>query len=468
MRNIFIIATLLISFCGNAQKNQTTYIITYQMANSKRQINISYQDQMVYLSKPVDKIQNYIDLKNERNISSINHQDTTYQLLTPFNELPQPVLKEETENILGYNCKKATYTYFSNRIDVWYTEKTKAKGSPYQRYLPNKNALVLKVMINGGREITATDVSENENQLSAFSISPSAKTVSQAEFEEIKINSRYDRIQIFKEEQVNFNPELVVAKGDQLKNDVTYRFSKGSVIMKKIKLTDRLKNSAYVFAKLHCKSNGDAYDRTGSVFIIPGKNEGLVTLLDAYQKGIEVLPVYQDNSGQQYQGISRTDQYMPPIEIMRFFTSFGADHFNEKREINNYDWATNVEYKQEVTALIPNDQDEIWVGVFVGNYDSGGHIVNLELDFYPDFGEDKDGKIKYIQPLFSTLNTLEMSGQNYGRLFDNDTLEVNFEINQQIENLTLLYTSTGHGGWGGGDEFNPKVNQIFIDGEKSI
>ena len=59
-----------------------------------------------------------------------------------------------------------------------------------------------------------------------------------------------------------------------------------------------------------------------------------------------------------------------------------------------------------------------------------------------------------------------MSGQNYGKLFGNDSLKVDFEIAENLENIRLYYTSTGHGGWGGGDEFNPKLNQLLIDGEE--
>ena len=58
-----------------------------------------------------------------------------------------------------------------------------------------------------------------------------------------------------------------------------------------------------------------------------------------------------------------------------------------------------------------------------------------------------------------------MSGQNYGKLFKNDTLEMSFTIPEDISDLKLLFTSTGHGGWGNGDEFNPKLNQILIDNE---
>lgn len=79
---------------------------------------------------------------------------------------------------------------------------------------------------------------------------------------------------------------------------------------------------------------------------------------------------------------------------------------------------------------------------------------------------ENTAKKNYIAPLFSTVNTLEMSGQNYGGLFANDTLKVDFEIEENIENLQLLYTTTGHGGWDNGDEFTPRMNKLFVDGEE--
>jgi len=121
-----------------------------------------------------------------------------------------------------------------------------------------------------------------------------------------------------------------------------------------------------------------------------------------------------------------------------------------------------VVYKEEVTSLIPNSVDEMCLGVFIGNYDKGGHQLSLSLQFYPPW-EEEAVEEKWIEPLFNTVNILEMSGQNYGRLFDTDTLEMTFNLPENIDNLQLLYTTTGHGGWGGGDEFNPKLNQVFID-----
>ena len=60
---------------------------------------------------------------------------------------------------------------------------------------------------------------------------------------------------------------------------------------------------------------------------------------------------------------------------------------------------------------------------------------------------------------------MEMSGQNYGKLFETDSLTVTFYVPEGISNLRLRYISTGHGGWDTGDEFVPKENTIIIDGK---
>ena len=60
-----------------------------------------------------------------------------------------------------------------------------------------------------------------------------------------------------------------------------------------------------------------------------------------------------------------------------------------------------------------------------------------------------------------------MAGQDYATMFDVDKgLEVTFTLKQDCENVQLRYITTGHGGWGNGDEFVPKVNTIFLDDKK--
>lgn len=468
MKLLFKYLLVLLPFIALAQKEPSAYIVKYDKFNNGKKVaaktQIIYDNQIAYLSESKDKIKSYTNFKSKENINTIYYKNEYYKNIIAFSKLPKPRFEDKNETILGFSCKYAVFSYFSNKIEVWYTEEAQAKGSPYSNYIPNNNALVLKIVINNSRKIIASAIEKLTDQKIPEYLVDKAQGATKAEFEELKIKSRYTILPIFKDEIINFNPKLLLPQEKVLKTNHTYHFSKGSVVMKKIKLTEELKASGKVFAKLTCKSNGDAYDRTGSVFIIPVE-EGVVSMLTALRKGIGEVPVFTDKTGGEYQGFSKESNYSPPIEIVRFFSSFGVHYFNNLRAINNYDWKDNAEYKQEVTALIPNDKEEIWIGVFVGNYDKGGHKISLELDFYPSF-EKKEKEKKFIQPLFSSVNIMEMSGQNYGRLFKTDTLKVNFELANNVENLQLLYTTTGHGGWGAGDEFMPRMNHVLVDGKE--
>ncbi|MWB93293.1 peptide-N-glycosidase [Flavobacterium sp. GA093] len=473
MIKFFNAILLFFSLTLVAQKKSEVYKIKYdKFQNGKKtgeNTTIYVYNEMVFLSKPTDKIQQFIDLKNNYNVSTIKDGNTVFKKIIPFDSLPQPKFDNDTRILLGYKCQHARFSYFSNTIDVWFTEQTIVKGTPNNSYLPSKNALVLQLVVNGNFTLTASAIDKEKKYIPILNYDDKTQVVNTSEFEEIAINSRYKILKIFDNEILNFDPNLVIPKEAELETDKVYHFSKGSVVLKKIKITPELKNSSAIFAKLTSKSNGDAYDRTGSVFIIPVKKDAaIVTLLDGYLHGLDKLPIYTDNKKNKYQGIIKEKDYLPAIEILRFFTPFGVNYFNDKRKINNYNWAKEVVYKEDVSSLIPTDGDEIWIGVFIGNYDAGGHKINLELDVYPlmNNNDDKPNKKKYIAPLFSTVNTMEMSGQNYGGLFANDTLKVNFEIKEELQNLQLLYTTTGHGGWEKGDEFTPKMNKVFIDGEE--
>ena len=63
-----------------------------------------------------------------------------------------------------------------------------------------------------------------------------------------------------------------------------------------------------------------------------------------------------------------------------------------------------------------------------------------------------------------------MAGQNYGKLFATDSLSTEFTLydSDTAHSVRLRYIATGHGGWGGGDEFNPKTHTILIDGRPAF
>ena len=462
------LVTLLAIFIsvGYTYSQQPVYKVYYYNVNDGK-INpdseyiMTYSDGICHLSAEDAKIRNYIDFVNSRNVSLLNYNGNIYMNSTVFDSLPKPEFKTETDEIMGYGCKLATYKVFSNKIDVWYCDTTSFKGSPYSRYLPDNNSVALKIVINGNRILMADSIVVSLDSSGLTFPYEDATVLSDSEFEELKIRSRYTTIGIFDNDTINFDPDHWKEHQYNAESKV-FHYSKGAVILKKINVPETIKNGGYVFARLECSSAGDAYDRTGSAFIIPVNDE--ISMIDAFEDGLDKLPVFSDNTGRDYQGIIKSENYSPPIEIMRFFTSFGAGHFNDKRVINNYPWENEAYYKSEITSMFPTNVDEVWIGVFIGNYDRGGHRVSLELDIYPAWGDEKIIERNVI-PVFNTVNIMEMSGQEYGRIFKNDTLEVNFFVPDSLENIEFIFTTTGHGGWGGGDEFNPKLNQIILDGE---
>lgn len=71
-------------------------------------------------------------------------------------------------------------------------------------------------------------------------------------------------------------------------------------------------------------------------------------------------------------------------------------------------------------------------------------------------------------PLFNTVNLLEQDGQPYPIFMLGDNLKAQFHLDRPAKKAVLYYLTTGHGGWGGGDEFNQKINTISLDGRKVI
>lgn len=461
MRITFISIILLLSSIAFSQQKVTK--LTYQQIsntsiNTDKTHDIYFTGNLCYLSETDAKTQEWIDYDKNELVDLMTFDDILYKTIEKFEDAPKAISDEESEQIMKFETRKAKYLVFSNTIEVWYTTESKTKGSPYKSYLP-KDALVLKILINGSRGWQLAKIKKNVKMDFADYPYQKAKTITKPEARELQIEARYVNFPVFDKAQINWGDSMVNPERNQ--SNLQYRFAGGTVIMKKVKLPEISKQGSQVFATLTNWSNGDAYDRTGSLFTISDKKGK--SILNAYLDGVEQLPVITDNNGEEYQGFVSTENYETPVELMRFFTSFGVNHFNNLRAINNYDWRDSVVYKQEISNLIPNDKDEVWLGVWIGNYDKGGHYVSLDLQFYPAWEPINNPEQKFILPLFNTVNTLEMKGQNYGKMFANDTLEVEFEIPEGLENAQLLYTTTGHGGWGGGDEFNPKLNQIFVD-----
>lgn len=260
-----------------------------------------------------------------------------------------------------------------------------------------------------------------------------------------------------------------------LPRDTVVHFAGGTVVMRRVTLP-ALPSHYQWFAELHQQSGGDAYDRTGSLFVIP--QAAAQTFFRGMDMAPDSLPSFLGKDGQRYQGMLSlfadtlagalpAARYLAPVELVRFFTPFGVHHFNGRVQAEGMTWRDEDYYKQEITDLAACLRGDVWIGLFIGNYDGGGHRVTLDLKVYPQSETWPDEEAQpWLLPLFNTCNVLEMAGQNYGKFFDRDSLTVRFYLPDDVSNLRLRYLSTGHGGWDTGDEFVPKENHLLIDGQE--
>ncbi|TCV19922.1 GLPGLI family protein [Sphingobacterium alimentarium] len=359
--------------------------------------------------------------------------------------------KDEQKEIVGYKAKKSATSINSNAIDIYYTTSLGIHASPNDIGLDQ--GLVLEYTRNGNSGLIATNIEQVKAFPSGYSFPNSEMTLDILTYRDEVWKSKFIQIPIFRDEKICFDL-------DNLKSDSVLRFAEGTVILRKIKVPE-VSEDSQAFIELVEKSNGDAYDRTGSVFMIAEDQD--LTFLDGMNKGMVTLPKYDVGDGKNYLGMVRTVSFSPIFELMRFFTPFGVSHFNDRLTLKGKTWQDSVTYRQDVSEFLHTmSGKEIYVGTYIGNYDKGGHIVSLELTIHP--GNSNYGNHTQALSLFNTTNVMEMGGQTYPTLFGSEKgLVVEFKLKSDIKNARLRYITTGHGGWWNGDEFVPKVNSIFLN-----
>ena len=388
------------------------------------------------------KVYNYAQLPNGQVISS----ESPFELNKGFKQVGQG-------EHLGLQCKILRTSINSNTIDVWYTNDIPFRGTP-QSYVGIPDGLVLKVVRNGDQIEEATRIAPLKEEKELLPTSW-GESMDAADFSYTIKQSGVITVSIFDQQTVCFNGNKMP---ETLEDNKQYSVGGGTIIMKKVKLPENIKDRD-VFVELVQYSDGDAYDRTGSVFMIPTDKEQ--SFMDA-MRNLKSVPAFTSENVD-YHGLVSTDKYNTPLELMRFFTGFGVRKFNHNK-VKGQVWVDSVLYKTEVTALSERLQGEVWMAAYIGNWDAKGHKVSLKLKYYPE-GE---GRKYHTKPLFNTVNYLEQAGQPYPIFMRNDSLKATFTIDKTVKDAILYYTTTGHGGWGGGDEFNKKPNTILLDGKKVI
>ncbi|MGO4708484.1 GLPGLI family protein [Chryseobacterium sp. 2TAF14] len=437
------------SYNGKVQPNQNQTIVWVNenenfILNTKiKEQKSDYPFEISKIEKPSNTIVSYAFLKPNEAISTSDKESIAKQEFE---------LTAQTKKILGYNCKKAVTKINSNTIEVWYTNDLKLKGGPSS--LGQNLGLVLQVERNGNSATTAVSLKKIKATGIDKIINKTIPATDLLSYRDLLWKSRFTTLKVFENEIINFS--------DQSKSDEKIkRFANGTIILKKIKFP-KIAQGDNVFVELKQQSNGDAYDRTGTVFFIP--EEKSQTFFDGLEKGAKTLPLYDNGNGKQYYGVVSTQNYQPAVELMRFFTAFGINKFNHI-ELKDKTWQTVSPFRQDITELKPSlSEKELWIGTFIGNYDKGGHKVSLDITIHNS--EQIVNKNNKVIPLFNTTNIMEMAGQDYATMFNNDKgLFVEFNLEKDLKNAQLRYTTTGHGGWENGDEFIPKANSIYLDGK---
>ncbi|WP_153398452.1 GLPGLI family protein [Chryseobacterium vaccae] len=406
----------------------------------------SYPFEITKVEKPSNTIVSYAFLKPGETISSSDTESVKKQTFE---------MTDETKKILGYTCKKAVTKINSNTIEVWYTNDLKINGGP--SVLGQNLGLVLEVERNKNSLVTASSIKKVKKTDIDQIIKGSVQTTDLLGYKDLLWKSRFTILKVFENETINFSDE-------SKSNENVKKFANGTIILKKIKFP-AIKEGESIFVELKQQSNGDAYDRTGTVFFIP--QDKSVSFFDGLEKGAKTLPAYDNGNGKQYYGVAADENYNPAVEMMRFFTSFGIQKFNHI-QLKGKDWQTISPFRQDITELKPSlSEKELWVGAFIGNYDKGGHKVSLEITIHNS--DQTVYKNNTVIPLFNTLNIMEMAGQDYSTMFDKDKgLFVEFTLKKDLKNAQLRFTTTGHGGWENGDEFVPKPNSIWMDGKMTF
>ena len=438
------------SYNGKVIPNQSATLVWANekenfILNTKiREQKAEFPFEITKIEKPFNTVISYAFLKPDEIISTSDAESVNKQNFEFTNE---------TKKILGYNCKKAVTKINSNTIEIWYTTDLKINGGP--SVLGQSLGFVLEIERNKNSLLSASSIKKIKKTDIDKILSSQVTSTDQLGYKDMLWKSRFTTLKVFENETINFS-------GDSKSAGEVKRFANGTIILKKIKFP-KIKEGDNIFVELKQQSNGDAYDRTGTVFFIPQDKKE--SFLDGLENGVKTLPAYDNGNGKQYFGVTATENYNPAVEMMRFFTAFGINKFNNL-QIKDKTWQTTSPYRQDITELKPalNDK-ELWIGTFIGNYDKGGHKISLEITIHKS--DQTIHKNNTVIPLFNTLNIMEMAGQDYSTMFSQDKgLMVEFTLTKDLKNAQLRYITTGHGGWENGDEFVPKTNTVLLDGNK--
>ena len=273
-------------------------------------------------------------------------------------------------------------------------------------------------------------------------------------------------IKVFDKTNIHFDPSKL-QNFNEADADGIIRLVNGRIILKKIQVP-HYKRNVKVYVKTTVASNGDRWDKSGSVFVLPKKSA--INLMSIAQ-GKNKFPDVDTLKYEKLVGVVAGKDYLPTIELMRFMTPFGVGFYSnadnelssKRRPVYIPKWADCVEWQQDITDRYSELEDEAYVGVFIDTWTEPGYLATVELQFKEStFSCDPLPRTKVL-PL---VNTVYYIGQEYPDIFARKPLATEFTLPKDAKNVRLKYIVTGHGGHDGGDEFTPQENILSVDGKE--
>ena len=260
-------------------------------------------------------------------------------------------------------------------------------------------------------------------------------------------------LKVFDDEVVCFHPDSL-GNYTEANADGVIRLVNGRIILKKITLPAYERNIS-VTARVELASNGDRWDKSGSLFVLP--KESVINLLNI-AKGEQQFPAVDSTKYEKLIGTVPGQDYLPTVELMRFMTPFGVGHYSapedsltgHRRPVYVPKWETSVKWEQDITQLYPLLEGEAYVGVFIDTWNETGYRISVDLDIDESKLANDVMPERHVVPL---MNTVYYIGQAYPDIFARKPMEVTFNLPKEAHNAELKYIVTGHGGHSGGDEF---------------
>lgn len=273
-------------------------------------------------------------------------------------------------------------------------------------------------------------------------------------------------IQVFDKTNIHFDPNHL-GNYNEADADGIIRLVNGRIILKKITLP-RYERNVKVSARVTVASNGDRWDKSGSVFVLP--KSSAINLL-SIAKGEKKFPAVDTLLYEHLVGVVAGKDYTPTLELLRFMTPFGVGFYSSnddslsarRRPVYIPKWEQCVEWQQDITDRYSALEGEAYVGIFIDTWTEQGYLASLSIDVKESTIACDRLTRRHVLPL---VNTVYYIGQEYPDIFARQPLTAPFTLPAGAKNVRLSYIVTGHGGHNGGDEFTPNENILRVDGNE--